>query len=188
MSSISDSGGNEMVDANLARQIIKATIEELEAISQLHSCIVAASVLTTAFARVNIPSNALAVYATVFNPIYAQRIRDNGLAPLSEAADQQCRTDGGRLVQVGADLQPGEELEDGEFPGHVAVVIPDFRPGAVTLVDLAIIQANDPELNVYVDPLIAHTFPGFVHGSEQLWSQNHDCLVVYSAKPDDTRF
>src|SRR5205823_5512333 len=57
---------------------------------------------------------------------------------------------------------------EGDFPEHVAVIVPDFYPGELAPTDLAIVQANTTELAIYLNPGLRNVSLGYLPTDDRL--------------------
>jgi len=124
--------------------------------------------------RMHMKATALSVTATIFNPYMVEK----GRPPESPAEGRLWRDEGGWMVVVGS---RGEAMPR-RWPGHlVALVYGSW------IVDATVQQANRPEKNIEIKPLIFQGTEEFLRGerSQRITEPLNGCAVFYDAFPED---
>ena len=168
----------------------------LDAGAAHNSCVAACKVYCQIAETVGLDARPLTVETSVFNPVFAEFIKQHGLDP-SEEQMREMGEQGGRYVVLGA-RDEGDEGDEGETPsesnwsGHlVAILSANGRRPVV--VDLTIDQANRPDKDILIpDPIVFEAPPGFVDG---VGVATGYCVtpaglnaMVYRAFPEDISF
>jgi hypothetical protein len=135
-------------------------------------CIAATRILLDVFRRLNVPAQPVPVVCSICNPA----LTEMGGIYVLDAAAAEGRLD--LLVERGAWQvvlgMPGEEAQDGKWPGHLVCV----AYGNV-LIDLTVIQGNRPEKGIDLPCLVFTVPPAFMAGKQARYFTMHNCEVHY---------
>jgi hypothetical protein len=125
--------------------------------------------------RMHMRARALSVTATIFNP----QMLAKGRPPLNQQEGEAWRDEGCWMVVVGS----RHEYRPGRWPGHLVALVYDC-----CMVDASITQANRPQKNIEVPPLIVPiTEEGFLlaETAQKVEGLVNGCKVLYDAYPED---
>ena len=163
--------------------LILAVLDELQRASEARSCIMAAAVLLDVLrARGVNDAYPLTVKPRIFNPKFTERLNNE---TFPETPDQfaQWEAAGCFMVAIGH-----AEGSADQWPAHLVVVIPNAIKGRDAVCDLTITQANVPNENIQLQPILVGVQESFVSGSEDFGVTINGCLIIYKAFPEDDSF
>jgi hypothetical protein len=89
---------------------------------------------------------------------------------------------------VGLGTGSAENTLDGNWPGHVAVIVPGVFGDRHAMSDMTITQAEKVDWQIHLQPLIAPVSDAFVTGDKEFKPEVNGCLIVYKAFPADRDF
>lgn len=147
-----------------------------------HSCIDAAALLTKVLHRVG-KSKAyrLTVNVRLINAAFQRYVEAHGF-PQDEATARDCNDAGGATIILGRDAP---EIPEGNWPGHLVVIVPYAFGDRHALLDPSITQAEWPEFGITLRPLCLRVGDEFVKGKKEAKFKVNGTLMIYDAYPDD---
>ena len=141
------------------KKLIQTIIYELEQSGESNSCIITAAVLIKVLRLKGIKgAYPLTVRVKIFNPKYTDRINKEP-PPNSLEVKYGMSSNGWALVAIGGKLKT-----KGLWPAHLIVIIPQAIKHRDALCDLTITQANKPEWNISLAPIIMGVNDSFIKG------------------------
>ncbi len=152
-----------------------------------HSCIVGSALLLQVLHGLGYSeAYPLTVGVQICNRKFQQWVEQHG-SPNDEASSAACNEMGGVEIIIGKE---GEGLIAADrWAGHLAVAIPNHFGDRHALCDLTIGQANRPEWEVQLPPLIClRVRDDFVSGASPFQTVINGSLVIYNALPDDRSY
>lgn len=160
--------------------IANCILEELKAVEQAHSCILAAHVATQVFHRLGYGSaHPLTVRARILNPPLIRWVKETKLLPNDSNADEWAKL-GGQPIMLGAEPVPGRD-----WLGHVVVIVPNLVKGHNALLDLTIPQVNGRAAELELPPMFLAVTDQFVRGESPHAVDVNGGSVRYTAFPSD---
>ena len=158
---------------------------KLELYGQQHSCIFAAAVLTDVFRHKGYSRVfPLTVKPLIFNPMFHERAKTFGM-PTDEATKDKWMADGCRMIGLG--VKP-ELAVEGQWAGHLVVVLPNHFGDRHAVCDITITQATKPEWGIDLMPLSFRAPDAFIKGEKEFKADVKGSLVVYMAFPGDKSY
>lgn len=158
-------------------------LNELNKWSEEQSCIMAAAVFLSVLRAIGV-KNAypLTVKAKIFYPKFTQRPK-NEPYPNTTKLEAQWIAEGCHGINLGY-----VEGSDAQWPGHLVVIIPNVLNGRDAMYDLTIAQANKPEWDIQLSPILAGVRDSFIKGKENFGVTMNGCQIVYKAFPENHSF
>jgi len=80
------------------------------------------------------------------------------------------------------------QSNEGQWFGHLVVVLPNFFEERHAICDASITQASKPEWNINLVPVFARVPDSFVEGKTEYKAPVNNSLIVYRAFPQDHSF
>lgn len=165
------------------QKLVSIVIDELNKRPGGHFCIQAACVLLSVLRTKGIKgAYPLAVKVRIFNPKFTERLKIEP-PPNTPELEAQWKAEGCIGIIIG-----GKDAPAGDWPGHLVVIIPGGLKGKDALCDLTITQANKPEWNIQLGPILISVRESHLRGKEALGVPLNGCQIIYEAFPDDQSF
>lgn len=145
-----------------------------------NACITAAALLARVLHILGYTNSyPLTVCVKIFNAAFQRWAEKHGGID-DEASEEACYDAGGFEINVG---RGAPEAED-QWAGHLSVLIPKYFDERHALLDLTIIQADRPDVQIVLRPLCLKADDVFIDGKRPLSVLCNDCLLDYQAYPD----
>jgi len=168
--------------------IVGAVQQIMKKIGIEHHCIEASALLASVFHRRGFPdAYLLTVGVEILSPTFIKWIDEHGF-PETDEQQEACDAAGGRVIHLGAGHD--QEVAQGQWKGHLIVVVPNCMDGRDCMFDLALPQVNSVASDINMKPLVTKLNPdgSFVDGNEKMTKLMFDCSVRYTAYPKDKSF
>ena len=166
-------------------KLARVAYEEVRADYNQHTCIgMAAALLTTLKLAGEEGAFPLTVRAHITNPAFTRRRASAALPPTQEQVEKWGRQDGSFQASIGFDLKQ----EGKGWPGHLVVIVPDAVDGRTLMFDLTIMQAEQPQHDIHLRPVILAVKPEFLNGEQPFGLKVNGCQVMYKASPNDKSY
>lgn len=167
-------------------KVIKATMPVL--LHDLHSygfsqhCIQAGALVTKVLHGLGMDkAYPLTVGVRLINQAFRRYTENHGF-PEDDASRAACNRAGGAYVLLGKDAP---DVPEGNWRGHLVVIVPCEPDTKHFMLDLTIPQANWPEFGIVVSPLVTRVTDHFVSGSRPAEFNAGKTLLIYDAYPED---
>lgn len=168
----------------LFQSVIPAALQVLELEGFLHHCIEAAAVLVRTFEKEGVEAYPLTVGVKVMNPAMTLFTKRNGKPPHDEETMMQCHAEGGAIVVLDPE---SEETPQGNWPGHLVVIVPQAFGELHAMIDLTIPQVNDPDWDISVKPMLVQVSDKFVTG-DSFSAESNGAMLIYRSYPENRTF
>ncbi|MBN8604371.1 MAG: hypothetical protein J0M26_25380 [Planctomycetes bacterium] len=173
-----------MVERKLLHTLIQATLRVIEDEGFLHHCIESAAVVVRTLRKLGVDAYPLTVGVKVMNPAMTSFTKRHGRPPHDQETMMQCHHEGGAIVV----LDPNsDEVQDGQWPGHLVVIVRNVFDKLHAMIDLTIVQVNDPEWDIDVKPLLVQVDDQFVTGNS-FSVESNGSMLMYKAYPENRTF
>ena len=166
------------------QEILNLMRQEILADFRKDSCIASTRILIDVMKEFDVRVRPLPVTAVIGNGPMARRVEKEGWPDNVETTIKWGEEDGSYCLGIGF----GGDPEPGKFPGHLVGITSHY------LIDLSIDQADRPQWNIIVPPILRALEPGFVIGKSRLVCKGYDDneevtgFVVYDAQPWNTSY
>lgn len=117
----------------------------------------------------------LTVEVNIFNETYVKK----GRTPQSDEEAQAWLAEGAWQIILGERTL----THDGQWPGHLAVLVNDRY-----MLDIAVFQATRPQKNIHLSPILTTVPEDFVKGEDKCGLIFNKCMVVYVSFPQDKTY
>ena len=139
------------------------------------NCIVSARIAMEVFDNWHLKVKPLTVKVSIFNKLYS----DKGAAPADEEEAKKWIDEGAWSVIVGDRTEKNPQ----KWHGHLVSLIDKY------MIDTSVIQANRPNKNILVDPIVAELKDSeFKSGKNNIVFNMNGSTMFYTVFPDDTSF
>ena len=162
--------------------IVPETVRMLAEHGFQSHCIEGAALLTKVLRKVSISGTQhLTVGVKILNPAYREFVKRHGV-PQNEASKTAFNDSGAAAVVLGKDAA---EVPEGNWPGHLVVIVPGAFGEKHALLDPTITQADKPDWGIHLKPLCLAVSDDFVSGRRPAEFEVNGSLLRYTSYPDD---
>ena len=170
---------------NVIAAVIPILLDELEQYGVLLHCIQTSALLMKTLELLGIPdAYCLTVGVHAYNQAWVEFVDEHGW-PNDDASRQACNDSGAAVSKVG---KAAPAVEEGNWWGHLVVVVPSVVDGGNILIDASIMQANQPSFGIVFSPLLLRVTDDFVSGQKPATFEIDNMNVIYESHPDDRSF
>lgn len=173
---------------NALTAIVPEVRQMLEEHKLHHSCIDSAALLTHVLHATGFrDAYRLTVNVRIINEAYRKYVETYG-EPTNEATGKACDDAGGARINLGKDSEDLGEVPEGNWPGHLTVIVPKAFGDRHALIDPSITQANWPEYGIVLPPVCLKVTDDFVAGQRPAPFEVNKTLLIYDAYPKDDSY
>ena len=165
--------------------VIPVLLDELEHYGVLMHCIQTSALLAKSLHLLGVPNAyCLTVGVHAYNQAWTKFVDEHGW-PEDNRSRKACNNSGAAVSKVG---KAAPSVEEGNWWGHLVVIVPQVIDGGHLLVDASIMQANQPDFDIVFPPLLLRVKDEFVSGRKPATFDVDTMKVIYEAHPDDRSF
>jgi hypothetical protein len=162
--------------------IVPETVRMLDEHGFQSHCIEGAALLTKVLQKVGFSgTQQLTVGVRILNPALWEFVEKYG-PPQDEASQAASDDAGGAVVVLGKGVG---ELPEGNWPGHLVVIVPGAFGENHALLDVTITQVDKPDWGIRLQPLCLRVGANFVSGRRPATFKVNGSQLKYTAYPED---